>query len=107
MNAVLSDLTPQPRGLNKSVVLIMEFLVEKIFTYFRNHYLSLCFLSYPPTLLLWHLLPMQPGSHQTNHFSLLAKPLADSSGRIAEAEDVQSSSQGRRGAVLEEVMERM
>ena len=40
----LSDPTLISRGLSKSVVWILRLLVEKIITYFGNHYFNLCFL---------------------------------------------------------------
>lgn len=65
MNA-LRDLTPQPRGLNKSMVGIMRLLMEKVVTDLGNC-LNLCFLLYAPVLLPWLLLPIQPDYCQMSY----------------------------------------
>lgn len=58
----------QLRGLNKSVIQIIGLLVEKFVSNLGDHYLNLYFLLHVSLLLLWHLPPMQPNSHQMSHF---------------------------------------
>ena len=57
----------------------MGILMEKIVTYFGNHYLNLCSLLHVSILLLWHLSPMQPYSCQRNS-SRVVETLADAQG---------------------------
>lgn len=42
-------------------------LVEKIFTYFGNLYLNMCFLLHVSVLLMWYLPLVQPNSCQRSH----------------------------------------
>ena len=58
---VLKKSDTVPRLVNKLVVCIMAFLVEKVIPYVRNHYLNLCFLLHVPVLLPY-LPPILPGS---------------------------------------------
>ena len=60
--STLRDLTPSLGDLI-SVVWILSFLVEKIVTYIRNHYLNLSFLLLVSILLLRPLPPVQPDDH--------------------------------------------
>lgn len=46
---------------------MLRLLVENVVTDFGNRYLNSCFLLHVPRWLLWHLLPMQPESHQASH----------------------------------------
>ena len=55
------------KELSKSMVQIMEALMEKVVTDFRSYCLNLCFLLHVPVLLLWHLHPIQLDIHQMSH----------------------------------------
>ena len=74
---VLSDPTPSTGDLINQwfMVRIMGLLLEKIVTYFGNHYFDLCFLLHVPLLLLWYLPPGPPDNHLMNHLQASGRRL--------------------------------
>ena len=53
---------------------IVGVLVEKITTYFGNHYFHLCFVLHVLLLLLCYLHPEKPDNHLMKHFQANGSP---------------------------------
>lgn len=76
------------------MVQITGLLAEKVVTDFENYCLNLSL--HVPVLLLWHLPPMWPDSHQMSHLHA-SEPLADRLGHVVEEGGTRNCKSWSRG----------